>query len=329
MKIEAEEFLDRLYFDKDKIFEAKNYELGALFGFVVGDALGVPVEFKSRGKLHSNPVLSMQEYGTHKQPMGTWSDDTSLMLCLIAALIEGYSLQKLSENFLDYYYTGKYTPYGEVFDVGRTTIKAIENIKNEIPLEECGGSSERDNGNGSLMRIAPLAYLWDKRKIKDMLLLIEEVSSLTHAHNRSKFACIFYIYFLKQLLLGQNKRQALEDTIAFVNKNCKKYKDEFAVYDRILTKSIISVEEDEIKSTGYVVDSLEAAIWCFMNFHNTKDVLLTAVNLGDDTDTIGAISGALAGAYYGLDSIPYRWIDALAKRDELTKMFIDFVINVK
>lgn len=306
--------------------KAKNKKMGALFGFVVGDALGVPVEFEDRQKRVLDKVEGMRAYGTYGQPFGTWSDDTSLMLALIDAFLNGYSLSKLADNCVDFYRNAKFTPYNNVFDIGNTTINAIENIERGIPLNKCGGNTEYDNGNGSLMRILPLGLVWKQYDVDERIKQIEEVSAITHAHSRSKFACIIYSSFINELMVSNDKEIALDKTISFVNEMCEQqYKDEFDVYNRILSKSLFQEDGASIKSSGYVVDSLEAAMWCFMKYDTFDDVVLAAVNLGGDTDTIAAIAGGMAGSFYGVESIPDRWIQILAQKEQLKMMFDAFI----
>lgn len=307
--------------------DRENKIYGGLFGFCVGDALGVPVEFSTREERKKDPIKEMRAYGTYNQPFGTWSDDTSLTICLIDAINRGYSIKKVADNFTNFYEKGCFTPYGEVFDIGNSTRNSIIKIcagKNPI---DCGGRAEIDNGNGSLMRILPIAFYGQKLNVQELMKLTEEVSSLTHGHNRSKLACIFYVEFAIQIILGYEKEEALNRTIAFINNNCMEtYSDEFINFEKILSKKIINVTKDEIKSTGYVIDTLEAVLWTFFHGDGYRDTILKAINLGGDTDTIAAIVGGIAGIYYGLNDIPKGWIQSIAKKEELYQMFKQFYV---
>lgn len=181
---------------------------GAIFGFCIGDMLGVPVEFSSREERKKDSVNELRAYGTYHQGFGVWSDDSSLMLALLKNLGEGYSVTKLSEYFVKYYTEGFLTPEGKLFDIGISTRKAIDQIMRGVMPTMCGGASERDNGNGSLMRILPLAFLSeDKSSIKKK---VEEVSSITHRHKRSILACLIYVEFASHLFHGESKEDALE-----------------------------------------------------------------------------------------------------------------------
>lgn len=319
-----------LYNNKEPIHlnikdERENKIYGGLFGFCVGDALGVPVEFSTREERKIDPVREMRAYGTYHQPFGTWSDDTSLTICLIDAINKGYSIKKVAENFINFYEKGYFTPYGEVFDIGNSTRDAIIRIcLGENPVD-CGGALDTDNGNGSLMRILPIAFWGQGLESKELINMVEQLSSLTHGHKRSKLACIFYVEFVIQLVLGNDKEAALQNTIDFIQNYCFQfYSDELHNYKRILKKEIVSLEEDKIRSSGYVVDTLEAALWTFFHADGYRQTVLKAINLGGDTDTIGAIVGGIAGVYYGLNDIPVNWIQSIAKKETLYQMFREF-----
>jgi ADP-ribosylglycohydrolase len=281
---------DLLNFDNLNELERRLY--GGIFGFCIGDMLGVPVEFSTRKEREEDRVQELRAYGTYHQPFGTWSDDTSLMLCLMDACINGFSMEKLADNFVRYYKNGEFTPNGEMFDIGISTQNAIEKTISGVEPVKCGGTTENDNGNGSLMRILPVAYFINKYDISTIIKMIEDISSLTHAHDRAKLACIFYVEFASQLIQGKDKMEAYENTIKFINMNCsKEYANEFENYKKILSKEIIHFDRTKIKSTGYVIDTLESVLWLFFNMNSYEQIVLEAVNLGGDTDTIAAIVG--------------------------------------
>ncbi|NHN25441.1 ADP-ribosylglycohydrolase family protein [Flavobacterium jejuense] len=296
----------------------------ALFGVAVGDALGVPVEFKSREFLIRFPVVDMQEYGSHHQPKGTWSDDSSLTFCLSDSLCKRYDLNDIANKFLKWKKYASWTARGQVFDIGIATREAIYRIAQGEDPVLCGGFDEEDNGNGSLMRILPLAfYLKGEEDISIIYQKVKEVSSITHAHFRSVFACFVYIVYTLELLKAKNKFEAynqtkitLEDFID--NKDFNK--KELQLFDRILKTNINELEEDKIHSGGYVVHSLEASLWCLLNSNTYEETVLKAVNLGSDTDTTAAITGGLAGLLYGYESIPEEWINVLARKNDITKL---------
>lgn len=296
----------------------------ALFGLAVGDALGVPVEFKSRESLKMNPVKGMQEFGTHNQPKGTWSDDSSLTFCLAESLLQGYDLNDIANKFVDWRKIGYWAARGEVFDIGIATRQSINNIERGFEPTLCGGFDEESNGNGSLMRILPMAFhLYD---IDDLNLLFQknsEVSSITHAHFRSRFCCFIYTVFAIEIINGASKNEAYSLTKEKVN-NFISDKDfnsnELKLLDRILKNNIAELNENEINSSGYVLHSLEASIWCILNSNSYEETVLKAVNLGGDTDTTAAIAGGLAGLIYGYDAIPKEWIYVLARKNDIEKL---------
>ena len=293
----------------------------AILGLAIGDALGVPVEFQSREDLRLNPVVDMRGYGTYNQPEGTWLDDTSMTLCLLDSIAGGINYNDIMDKFVMWKNYGQYTPYGETFDIGIGTREAILRYENGIECLECGGKSEYDNGNGSLMRILPMAFYIIKKygyecDTSIIARRVHDVSSLTHGHIRSKIACVIYIMIAIELADGND----IETSVSRGTNRAFKYyssnnEDEIENYIKIKSENFKFLKEDEIKSSGYVVDTLEAAIWCLLNTNNYSDCVLKAVNLGSDTDTVAAVAGGLAGIVYGIDNIPSEWLEKLAKRD--------------
>lgn len=312
---------------------SKKY-ISAIIGLVVGDALGVPVEFKSRAELKDSPVTGMRGYGTHGQPAGTWSDDSSMAIATMEWLGEiensepDYKL--LMDKFSDWLLYGDYTPYQDNFDCGIATSKAIMNYGRGIEPLQCGGTSEYDNGNGSLMRILPVALKYSESLASAAMKDVENiynVSALTHAHTRSKLGCLIYSKMIADMVyMNENKFSTVESSLL----KCKQYlasipdKDvayEMQKYSRLWNLyEFGKLEERMIKSSGYVVDTLEAAIWCFLNTNSYKECVLRAVNLGDDTDTVGAVAGGLAGLYYGIEEIPKEWINIIPKKEWIVEL---------
>lgn len=307
-----------------------NKILDGIMGLCAADALGVPVEFSSRESLQCNPVTNMRGYGTYNLPPGTWSDDTSMTLCLVDSLNNGLDYKDIMEKFLFWANEAKYTPYDEVFDIGSATMKALMKFAHgEEPLK-CGGESEYDNGNGSLMRILPVAFylqanygteIYDK---DEAVTIIHNVSSLTHAHKRSLIACGIYISIASMILGSYDLMTAVQlgvyRAVEYYKKN-NEFAHELTHYERIYGRETFANTPLEfIKSSGYVVDTLEAAIWCLLNTNSYKDCVLMAVNLGQDTDTVAAVAGGLAGLYYGYDSIPGEWLSVIAKREYIADL---------
>lgn len=300
----------------------------ALFGLAVGDALGVPVEFKSRSSLKRNPVTGMREFGTHKQPAGTWSDDSSLAFCLAEVLTEGFDLNKIAQNFIRWESEGYWAPHGIVFDIGIATSNAISRLKQGVKPEKAGGKHEMDNGNGSLMRILPLLFYIKDKPLNERFELTRLVSSITHAHIHSVIACFYYLEFARLLIQNRDKFEVFRKLQNLFQPNLESQgidPDGLFPFERLLSGDISTVDIDEIDSGGYVLHTLEASIWCLLNSESYSESVLKAVNLGEDTDTTGAVTGGLAGLLYGFEQIPKEWIDVLARKNDIeglyTKLF--------
>ncbi|WP_428224031.1 ADP-ribosylglycohydrolase family protein [Flavobacterium sp.] len=304
----------------------------ALFGVAIGDALGVPVEFKDRDELKRFPVTGMREYGSHGQPAGTWSDDSSLTFCLADSLCNGYDTNQIGQYFVNWANGQMWTPHGRVFDIGMATGFTIHQIEKGTPPLLAGGTSERDNGNGSLMRILPLVFFIKDMPIEKRFDITKDVSSLTHRHIRSVLACFIYLEYARLLIEGKSKEAALvimQETVKdFLNNNAIASQKEIELYHRVLDikvgiyeKQLIhQLEESEIASSGYVLHSLEASIWCVLTSSSYSETVLKAVNLGGDTDTTAAIAGGLAGLIYGYEAIPKDWLEVLARKNDIEKL---------
>ena len=238
-----------------------------VYGFAVGDALGVPFEFYLGGTFHCTGMVG---YGTWGQPPGTWSDDTSMLLATCDSIRETGRIdpKDMRKRFRRWVRHGEYTAGGEVFDIGSTTRRAL--------WAGHGMKGIYDNGNGSLMRILPLAFVPHTKAD------IDAVSSITHAHKQSCLCCRTLVEMAKYMM----------DTGQIPDWRCA-----------------------EVCPSGYVVDTLNAALYCLKNAHSYAETVLMAVNLGGDTDTIAAISGGLAGILYGYDAIPTEWIKTLKNKE--------------
>jgi ADP-ribosylglycohydrolase len=302
--------------------EMKNKIKAVIIGHAVGDALGVPAEFCEREELDKNPITDMVGYGTYPYPEGCWSDDTSMSLAALDSLASGkHDFDDIMVKFGEWYYEDEYTPTGEMFDVGNTCSYAIDNyFVYHKPVKECGLTEERSNGNGSLMRVNPFVlYVYANQMPLDKWQgVIAKASALTHAHDRSKIGCLIYT-FVMMSLLEYNCKEGIEDGL----RKAEHYLNgctEFTPYERIFKGDFSEFPREEIKSGGYIVDTLEAALWCLRTTDNYRDCVLKAVNLGNDTDTVAAVAGGLAGALYGYDAIPNEWVNTLKRRDYIEEM---------
>ena len=314
------------------VVDMNNIWLDGMMGVVVGDALGCPVQFMSREEIagrEAGPVKGMESGGVYDMPEGTWTDDSSMALAALDSIRElsEVDLEDIMQSFVDWYEDGEYTPFGEAFDIGNTCSTAIEKFEKEQDPMTCGGTSERSNGNGSLMRIMPAClYAYDRKlSAEEAVKIVHEVGGLTHNHLRAKIACGLYYFCVKEILDGEGSlkkrlQKGLDDGFAFYEKDIAN-RVELSYYGRLRDlEEFAVVPEEGIKTTGYVVDSLEAALWSLIRTDNFRDCLLTAVNLGDDSDTVGAIAGGLAALYYGYKGIPGEWLAVIKRREWIEEL---------
>lgn len=303
----------------------------ALLGLAVGDALGVPVEFRSRAVMKNDPVTGMRAFGTHRQPAGTWSDDSSLAFCLAASLCDGYNLEDIGKRFVMWYDDAYWTAHGSVFDIGITTRNAINRLRQGQRADFCGDFDEQANGNGSLMRIMPLLFYIKDKPQKERWEITRDVSRITHGHIRSCICCFFYLEFAGKLLAGKKAAEALAETRSEIKTFL--VENHFAAREIELLQFLFDADfeklpESKISASGYVLHTLEASLWCLLTTNSYKDAVLKAVNLGEDTDTTGAVTGALAGLYYGAETIPAEWLEVLARREAIEKLGSDLALKM-
>lgn len=296
-----------------------------LLGTAIGDALGFPVQFFPREKVQQDPVIGMGKCRTFESSAGIWSDDTSLSLCLADSLCSGYNLQNIADKFIQWLFEGLWTPNNRAFDIGRTTMQAITNLRNGVEPKFAGLDREQDNGNGSLMRISPLVpYIYGLIE-EQQIQIISEVSSLTHRHPRSILACIFLCKFEMAYIDCQDLRIAFSNTQQAIKHllDQDEFRNEANHFNRLINyayEQFRDIPEADIKSTGYVIDTLEASLWSIFKHDNFKDSVLCAVNLGDDADTVGAVTGVIAGIIYGHTSIPGEWLEILARKNDIVQL---------
>ena len=311
----------------------KNIWQSAIMGVIIGDALGLPVQFLSMEELSKAPVTGMRGFGTFNLPPGTWSDDSSLTLATLESIQRNDAVvyEDIMENYADWLIDGHFTPYGYAFDQGSTCVRAITNYVKGSDTEHCGITGEYANGNGALMRIMPVClYAYEKEKAglwseTDALQCVHKVSALTHNHIRSQMACGIYFFLVRAIIeeegtLMEKMQKGIDDANVFYRTDVLNLL-EWTRYGRIFDLETFALtEEKDIKSSGYVVDSLEAAIWSLITTDSMEKALLKAVNLGADTDTVGAIAGGLAGLHYGYESVPVEWRKVIVKGEEILLM---------
>ena len=283
---------------------------GCLLGLAVGDALGTAVEFKPRGSFE--PLQDMIGGGCFNLKPGQWTDDTSMALCLAESLIgKGcFDACDQMEKYLQWYHTGYLSSTGACFDIGGTTATALRQFaKTREPFSGVVDSSS--SGNGSLMRLAPVPMYFFPDK-EAMFFYSAESSRTTHGSQECIDACRFFASILFNVFSGLEKESVLSDHDEAIVKAPK-------ILD-ILRCTYRDKNEDQIQGSGYVVKSLEAALWCFLTTDSYSAAVLKAANLGDDADTTAAICGQEAGAYYGVSNIPRSWLDCLTMKDGISSL---------
>lgn len=304
--------------------------IDGIMGFVVGDAMGLPLENESREDLLKKPVTKMIGNGTHNVVEGTWSDDTSMMIATIDSINgkNGIDLADIALKFVAFKNHAQYTAGNEVIDILNTCARSIDNFaESHDDPTTCGLTGENSNDVGSLMRILPVAYYAIDKKLKDfeILELVRKISSITHAHEVSIMASYIYTRFVMFLLNGKDKLSAYSMT------KCVDYtmfsEETRENFTRLLKEDISKLKINEIYSDNSAAHALEAAIWVCLQSENYKEAIIGAINLGGKTDTIAALTGALAGIIYGYDFIPIEWRDKILRREYLLDIIEEFSEN--
>jgi ADP-ribosyl-[dinitrogen reductase] hydrolase len=284
--------------------------IGSLVGLAVGDAVGTTVEFKPRGSFPRH--TDMTGGGPFRLQAGYWTDDTSMALCLAESLFFDPSLdpEDLLTRFCNWYNHGYNSPTGKCFDIGVTTVTALEKYMYNGSLKN--NSGDHCAGNGSIMRLAPAAIMHHRDRAVSAKVSAAQ-SQTTHASDATIAACELLSEILINCYTATDKLAVLK---------VKMQNSWPAEVSNIIIENVKDKTESQIRATGYVIHTLEAAVWCFLNTDSFKDAIITAVNLGDDADTVGAVTGQLAGAYYGESGIPQEWKDKLYDYDKIRNIAI-------
>ena len=289
---------------------------GALLGLAVGDALGMPVEFMQPGTFP--PVTEMTGGGPYDLLPGEWTDDTSMALCLAESLIEcrGFDAEDQLRRYVRWFRQGHLSSVGYCFDIGNTTRAALEAFR--ATGRPSALSSPDSAGNGSIMRLAPIPMFYANSMVHAVD-YAGQSSATTHAAPEAVEACRYMAAVMVRALHGSDKEDVLAP--ALVNELSDNLK-------RVAFGSFRIFGPPQIRGSGYVVESLEAALWAFQNSGDFAEGALLAVNLGDDADTTGAVYGQIAGAFYGASAIPAHWLEALAHRELITG-FADRIFELR
>lgn len=316
----------------------RNNWTNGIMGVLIGDALGNPVQFMSRKKVeHRGLVKGMEAGGVFHMPAGCWTDDGSMTLAALDSILTkgGVDPDDMMKRFIQWDSEAKYTPTGKAYDQGITCTDAMDAYKHGKKWDSCGRTGEYANGNGALMRIMPIclysAYMQDRYGVsdRDAVLKVHYATLLTHNHLRACTASGLYYFMVRELLrscggadgcsLADALQRGIDAGVAFYKQN--NMDDEITHFHRIRDmKKLAGTGVDQIRSSGYVIHTIEAAVWSLVTTESFKEALLKAVNLGDDADTVGAVAGGLAGLYYGYENVPDDWKAAMKKRDELEEI---------
>lgn len=269
---------------------------GGVYGAIVGDAVGVPYEFSPPGSIES---IEWGHRGTHNQLPGTWSDDGALMLALLDSLLAvGFDLEDQGQRFVNWSREGAYTPDG-VFDVGSATRAAVNRIASGTPASEAGGTGEDDNGNGSLMRILPIALVSLDQDDDILFGQASASSAVTHGHPRSRITCAAYTFLARNLIVGNGDRSAaMKRALAALERQLPSdWRQDFAEL----------AAWKQRRGTGYVIDCFWSAWDAFSGAASYSETVERAIRYGVDTDTTACVAGGLAGIYWGVEAIPSEW----------------------
>lgn len=283
--------------------------LGCLLGLACGDAVGTTAEFKARGDFA--PLTDMTGGGPFGLRAGEWTDDTSMALCLGASLLHcrGFDPRDQMNRYCNWRAHGYLSSNGECFDIGTTVSAALDRyLRSGDPY--AGDPSPRAAGNGALMRLAPVPMLW-RRDPERARFYAAESTRTTHGAAEALDCSRLFSSQVRAALMGAGVEAVL--TPAMPPPQSEKVA-------AIHARAYAGKREDEIRGTGYSVDSLEAALWCFLHTDSFEAAILRAANLGEDADTTAAICGQIAGAHYGVEAIPQRWLQRLVMRDEIAAM---------
>jgi ADP-ribosylglycohydrolase len=298
----------------------RDRQRGMLLGLAIGDALGAAVEFQPPGSFE--PVIGYRGGGPHGLEPGEWTDDTSMALAMADSIAEeGWDINDQAQRYLAWWRTGEYSVNGRVFDIGTTTMAALQRFQQSGDAWTSGDPSEFASGNGSLMRLAPVPLAYARlfpQRLGDLVTRAVESSLPTHASSQCICACACLAVALAALVQGVSREVVLDPdwTVWQELADLHPLHPEVA---EVIQGSFRRDAPPQIQGSGYVVKCLEAALWAFAGADSFRAAVLRAVNLGDDADTTGAVCGQLAGAYWGESRIPQELLSGLTSRELLER----------
>ena len=309
---------DRILFFRNKMYDG-------IYGFAIGDCLGVPIKNTNRSKLRLSPVDDMFGYGYYGVPSGTWSENTSLLLAIIDSIVENNDINYddiifKMYNFFEY---NNFKNSIDIFKLSDANRNAIINYRSGLSFLECGNSVSTDSS--CLSRIVPIIYYLNSKDytFEEEVGIINDVCSISHMNERCKLGCMIFSDYTKQILNGVDKFEALN----FIrNREYNRYYSDYCInlYNIILNDDFSNLEMYKIKSDDDIVNTLESSFWSFLNGKDYEDCLVKAINLENNTNTIGAITGLWCGISFGNQCIPKKWYNKLKGKDILNNMCVNF-----
>ncbi|WP_444885325.1 ADP-ribosylglycohydrolase family protein [Microbulbifer sp. PSTR4-B] len=279
---------------------------GCLVGLACGDAVGTTLEFKYKGEF--TPLSDMEGGGPFGLKKGQWTDDTSMALCLAHSLLQkkGFSATNQMNRYCNWYQYGYMSSTGECFDIGSTVLSALNRyLQTGDPFS--GSTSTRSSGNGSLMRLAPIPIFFSSTA-SDAIYFAGESSRTTHGSDECIESCRLLCNLILSIFIGINKNELLASIEQ--TPTTEKVKT-------IASGQFLDQHYEELTGSGYVIESLISALWCFFNTNSFREAILLAANIGNDADTTAAICGQIAGAYYGVSGIPEEWAQQISLSEEI------------
>lgn len=301
-----------MLYSQDKI-------LGMLWGLHAGDSLGAPLEFLEPSASW-NAVVEITGGGKFRWKAGEATDDTDLMLCVLKSIqsSQKFSFDILKQEMLAWFASNP--P-----DIGTTTIKGLRNLKNGLPLRQCGFVNNKFQGNGSVMRVAPLVLLDDAHVISiyqgrsegsPLQEVLKTQTLMTHGHHYCVETDVVFIAALKEILNSSSKQRVYK----------KAYEKALQVSPVLAQRmeNLLQLSWNDVATSGFCFDTLTASLWAFMTYNSFEDAVTAIVNRGDDSDSCGAVTGALCGAYYGTRDIPQRWLNKLEYKNEIQQLINAF-----
>lgn len=300
-------FAETLRIRNMKISDRKR---GCLYGLAIGNALGVAIEFKEKGKFPL--ITSYRSGGPHSLQKGNWTDDTSMALALADSIFKkGWNLQDQMTRYLDWFQNGRYTIGDHYYAISYTTRQSLIKFELDGNANNSGDNSVEFSGNGSIVRLAPISIFYSDRypdNIEELSKKAEQSSKTTHSNSQCISACKYMTLIISGLIAGEAKDMVLSakwDKLKLIRP-----------LDSSIEKIVSgSYRREEVRGSGWVVASLEAALWAFHDANNFEEAVLRAVNLGEDADTTGAVCGQIAGAYWGESNIPDNLVHDLKRKD--------------